>query len=404
MKKKILALVLAIALVASLCIGLAACNDDERVVDLKAIAKDDIKIGFIALHDENSTYDKNFLDAMEATRVKLELREDQVVYKKIIEENEMCYNAAVDLVEQGCNIIFADSFGHEDYIKKAAYEYPNVRFCHATGVKAASSDYGNFYNAFASIYEGRYLAGVVAGMKLKAMKEADSNVASKIGYVGAFPYEEVKSGYTSFYLGVKSIVEDVTMEVSFTNSWYSPDKEKEHANKLIDRGAVLISQHADSMGAPEACENYKKTPVSPITPVPNVSYNGSTKEKCPNSYLISSRIDWAPYFEYVIECAMNNTKIDYDWTGTLATGSVKLTEYGNVIAEGTEAKVAEVYAALRAGTLNVFDCNNFKVKGKKIESFKVNGVEVVENGVFKESKVRCAPYFGFDIDGIEILK
>ena len=167
MKKKVLALVLCLALVTALVIGLVACNpEEERVVNLKPIAKEDIKIGLICLHDEQSTYDKNFIDAMEEAVSELGLKKDQLIIKKGIPETEKCYNTAVELVEQGCNIIFADSFGHEDHIMRAAEEYTDVRFFHATGTKAHTADLGNYFNAFASIYEGRYLAGVAAGMEL----------------------------------------------------------------------------------------------------------------------------------------------------------------------------------------------------------------------------------------------
>ena len=290
MKKKVLALVLCLALVTALVIGLVACNpEEERVVNLKPIAKEDIKIGLICLHDEQSTYDKNFIDAMQEAVSELGLKEDQLVIKKGIPETEKCYNTAVELVEQGCNIIFADSFGHEDHIMRAAEEYTDVRFFHATGTKAHTADLGNYFNAFASIYEGRYLAGVAAGMKLVQLYgDAEgkvSDVNAKIGYVGAYAYAEVKSGYTSFFLGVRSIVPNATMEVKFTSSWYDEAAENTTAKTLIQNGCKLISQHADSMGAPTACKEKG---------IPNVTYNISTEKDCSGSYVIGSRINWAP--------------------------------------------------------------------------------------------------------------
>ena len=234
-------------------------------------------------------------------------------------ENEEAYQAACELVDQGCNVIFADSFGHEDYILQAAMENPDVQFCHATGTKAHTELVENYHNAFASIYEGRYLAGVAAGMKLNEMIESGKITADQavMGYVGAYPYAEVKSGYTSFYLGAKSVCPTVTMQVTFTNSWYDETLEKTGAQTLIDKGCVLISQHADSMGAPTACE---------AAGVPNVSYNGSTVQACPNTFIVSSRIDWAPYFKYAMQSTLDGTAIDYDWVGTIDTGSVVLTE------------------------------------------------------------------------------
>ncbi len=409
MKKKVLALVLCLALVTALVIGLVACNPEkERVVNLQAIAKDDIKIGLICLHDEQSTYDKNFIDAMKEAVKELGLREDQLVIKTGIPETEKCYNTAVELVEQGCNIIFADSFGHEDHIMRAAEEYTDVRFFHATGTKAHTAKLGNYFNAFASIYEGRYLAGVAAGMKLVELYgDEDGNVSNenaKIGYVGAWPYAEVKSGYTSFFLGVRSIVPNATMEVKFTSSWYDEAAENTTAKALIERGCKLISQHADSMGAPNACKEKG---------IPNVTYNVSTENDCKGSYVIGSRINWAPYYKYIVEATIKNETIPYDWTGTLQSGSVQLLEIGNAAAAGTAEKLAEVKAALENGTLNVFDTNNFTVNGEHLESYIadvddagdfVPETEVVENGILKESTFRSAPYFACDIDGITLLK
>lgn len=409
MKKKVLALVLCFVMVTALVVTLVACNEEERVVNLQAISKENIKIGLICLHDDKSTYDKNFIDAMYKAVENLGLdKEKQLVIKTNINENQDCYDAAVDLVEQGCNIIFADSFGHEDYIMKAAWEYPNVRFCHATGTKAHTSDYGNYYNAFASIYEGRYLAGVAAGMKLVSLYgDENGNVSdenAKIGYVGAYAYAEVKSGYTSFFLGVRSIVENATMKVRFTSSWYDEPAEKAAALALIEDGCKLISQHADSMGAPTACVEKG---------IPNVTYNISTESTCSGTYVIGSRINWAPYYEYVVNCAINNETIKYDYVGTLATGSVQLLNIGSAAAPGTEAKLNEVKAALENGSLVIFDTSKFTVNGEMLTSYMADvnsdknfekDTQVVENGVFKESVFRSAPYFDVDIDGISELK
>lgn len=402
MKKKIVALVLVIALVASLAIALAACNDNGDA-SFEPIAREDIKFGLICLHDENSTYDKNFIDAAKAAAA--EMGVELVMKLNVPEEGTACYEAAADLADQGCNVIFADSFGHEGNMIEAAKEFPNVRFAHATGTKAHTENLANYSNAFASIYEGRYLAGVAAGMKLAAMYGADTN--KKIGYVGAYPYAEVISGYTSFFLGVRSICPNVTMDVRYTNSWYDPDREGDAATQLIESGCVLISQHADSMGAPNACE---------AKGVPNVTYNISTIETCDETYLIGSKIDWAPYFKYFIQCAIDGKVVAKDWCGTFETGSVVVIDANeNYVAEGTEAKLAEVEAKLADGSLKVFDCSKFTVKGEHITSYladvddagdyvKETEAIVTENGVtyFAESVYRSAPYFDIIIDGINI--
>lgn len=402
MKKKIVALVLVIALVASLAIALAACNDNGDA-SFEPIAREDIKFGLICLHDENSTYDKNFIDAAKAAAD--EMGVELVMKLNVPEEGTACYEAAADLADQGCNVIFADSFGHEGNMIEAAKEFPNVRFAHATGTKAHTENLANYSNAFASIYEGRYLAGVAAGMKLAAMYGADTN--KKIGYVGAYPYAEVISGYTSFFLGVRSICPNVTMDVRYTNSWYDPDREGDAATQLIESGCVLISQHADSMGAPNACE---------AKGVPNVTYNISTIETCDETYLIGSKIDWAPYFKYFIQCAIDGKVVAKDWCGTFETGSVVVIDANeNYVAEGTAAKLAEVEAKLADGSLKVFDCSKFTVKGEHITSYladvddagdyvKETEAIVTENGVtyFAESVYRSAPYFDIIIDGIKV--
>ena len=328
------------------------------------------------------------------------------VLRTNIPEGQECYNAAAELVDEGCNIIFADSFGHEDFMIQAAKKFPNVQFCHATGTKAHTEKLANYHNAFANIYEGRFLAGVAAGMKLNQLIEEGKFDAkdAKVGYVGAFPYAEVKSGYTSFFLGVRYMCPTATMEVTFTNSWYDEALEKEAANTLIQRGCKLISQHADSMGAPTACET---------AGIPNVSYNGSTVEACPNTFIVSSRINWVPYMQVIIGRTVKGEKINADWTGTLANGAVELTDVNTkAAAPGTVEKLAEVKAALIAGTVKVFDTSTFTVDGKKLDSYKADindwgdftgETEVISGGVFQESVYRSAPAFDLNIDGITII-
>ena len=407
--KKFLVLLLSLSMVLALsaCGGTKSDDDnakgDETKTDAPAETATDFKVGFIMLHDENSTYDLNFINAAKAACEKLGVEYTLITN---VPEGQECYDKAAELADAGCNIIFADSFGHEDYMIQAAKEFPNVQFCHSTGTKAHTEGLDNYHNTFASIYEGRYLAGIAAGMKLNEMIDSGKITAdqAKIGYVGAFTYAEVISGYTSFFLGARSVCPSASMEVTFTGSWYDETAEKEGANKLIADGCVLISQHADSMGAPTACET---------AGVPNVSYNGSTESVGPNTYIVSSRIDWEPYYEYAITAAMNGDPIDTDWTGTLATGSVVLTDLNaNVAAEGTQEAIDTAKAELEAGTRQVFDVTTFTVDGQQVESYQADvdtdanytpDTEVVENGAFQESKFRSAPYFDLRIDGITLL-
>ena len=423
--KKILALLLAAMMV----LAFAACGEDNGgtptpTPDVKGMSADvlprnavtpttqipdDFKIGMICLHDENSTYDNNFIQALRQVQKDLGLSDEQVIIVNNIGEDSSCYDAAVDLAKnKGCKVIFADSFGHESFMKQAAQEYPEVQFCHATGTSGKIAGIENFHNAFASIYEGRYVAGVAAGMKLNEMIAAGEITAEQavIGYVGAFTYAEVISGMTSFYLGARSVCPTATMKVRYTGSWYDQAKEQEAATALIEKDkCVLISQHADSLGAPTACE---------LAGVPNVSYNGSTYSAGETTFIVSSAINWAPYFQYIIETVAKGEKIDSDWCGTIATNSVVLSGVNlDVAAEGTVEKLNEVIKALEAGTLHVFDTASFTVDGKNLTEYlaDVDGdfkgeTNVIHDGYFDESNAvdfRSAPYFDLIIDGVTNL-
>ena len=374
-----------------------------------ASADDEFMIGVILLHDEDSTYDLNFINAVYEAKDALGLDDDQVIIKRNIPESNEVYETACDLVDEGCKVIFADSFGHESYLLEAAKEFPEVEFCHATGTMAHTEGVANFHDAFASIYEGRYIAGVAAGMKLNEIKAAGAlkGEVPMMGYVGAFTYAEVISGYTSFYLGAKSVCPDVIMKVQFTGSWLDEKEEKAAAEALIAAGCDLISQHADSMGAPTACEN---------AGIPNVAYNAPTVESCPNTFIISSRINWAPYFEYIVKSAMNGEAMPADWSGNILSGSVVLSDVNEkAAAAGTTEAVNALIEQFKNGEIKVFDTakeNFITVNGAALTSYIADvdtdaaytpDTEVIADGYFHESEFRSAPYFDIQIDGIELL-
>ena len=415
MKKRILSVILICMIMFTLCAcaqtPAAPTESSPEVSNEPAPAEAEIipddlipvKVGFIYLHDEQSTYDLNFMKAAKEVCEEMGI---PYLNKVGIPEGGECYEAAMDLVDEGCNIVFADSFGHEDYLIQAAQAAPDVQFCHATGTQAHTLGLPNFHNAFASIYEGRFMAGVAAGMKLNEMMANGEFTPeeAKIGYIGAYPYAEVKSGYTAFFLGARYICPDVTMDVVFTNSWYDEALEKEGANRLIENGCKLISQHADSMGAPSACE---------AAGIPNVSYNGSTISAAPNTFIVSTRIDWAPYFKYIISSVQTGTPIDVDWTGSMTLGSVTMTEINDkVAAEGTAEALIEARKYLESNTIHVFDVNNFTVNGEHLTEYMADvdsdpnftpDTNVIFDGYFHESEFRSAPYFDLDIDGITLL-
>lgn len=412
--KKLLSVLLTMGLAASM---LSGCGSDNEGADNGSgnagtgsaestesgnagAAVSDVKVGIIYIGDENEGYTAAHMAGIDEMMKALGLSEDQVVEKTTVPEDESSYDAAVDLAEQGCNIIFGNSFGYETYMIQAATEYPEVQFCHATGYQAASSGLSNMHNYFTAVYESRYVSGVAAGLKLNEMiaEGKITEAEAKMGYVGAFPYAEVVSGYTSFYLGAKSVCTSVTMEVQYTNSWGDMSGEAEIAAKLIDDGCVLISQHADTTGAPTACEEKG---------VPCVGYNVDMTTVAPNSALTSASINWAPYYTYAVESVINGTAIDTDWCQGYAQGANRITALNEaVIAEGTADKVTEVEEALKSGSLHVFDTKTFTVSGSSIEDLIAQGGDYekyaayVSDGYFHESELASAPAFDLRIDGI----
>ena len=382
----------------------------------ETVPADQMKIGYIVIGDENEGYSANHLNALNKAIANLGISSEQVLIKYNIPETEEAYDAAIDLVDQGCNIIFATSLFHESYIIQAAIENPDVQFCHATGTNASLVNLPNFHNYFTAIYEGRYATGIVAGMKLNEMINNGTITAeqAKMGYVGAFPYAEVISGFTAFYLGAKSVCPSVTMEVKYTNSWGDNDLEATAASALIDDGCVLLSQHADTTGAPSTCEQRG---------VYCVGYNIDMTSVAPNTALISSACNWSAYVQYALECVINGTEISSDWSGGFSTEAVFVTDLNEKIAaEGTQAALDATIQQFHEGTIKVFDTQTFTVPAAEDGSYTVDeaghltaafaidsdgdwvndSVEAVIDGEYKESFVRSAPYFALIIDGIEV--
>ena len=391
--KKLVSLVL-VMIMALICASAAVAE---------GVPADQIKVGYIYIGDENEGYTAAHYEGAKEMMKTLGLTDEQVIIKWCVPETEECYDAAVDLAEAGCNIIFANSFSHESYVMQAAAEYPKIQFCHATGFQAASSGLANMHNYFTSIYEARYVSGVVAGLKLNEMIANGAVTEDKcvIGYVGAYPYAEVISGYTSFLLGARSVCPSATMAVKFTTSWASFDLEKEAAEALIAQGCVLIAQHADTTGAPTACQAAK---------VPCVGYNVSMNEVAPDAALTSSANDWGIYNTYAVKCVIDGAPIDADWCKGLSEGAVLITPLNeNTVAEGTAEKVAEVEKAIIDGTLHVFDTATFTVGGEKLEDLIANNADYakyadyVSDGYYHESELASAPSFDIAIDGITTL-
>ncbi len=401
MKKKALSIILTAVMAVGMMTGCGAqASDGSSSADGNSAADSDFKVGIMYIGDENEGYTAAHMAGIDGMMENLGLDDSQVIEKTNIPEDESAYDAAVDLAEQGCDIIFANSFGQESYVIQAATEYPDIQFCHATGYQAASSGLPNMHNYFTNIYESRYVSGVVAGLKLNEMIDNGTITEDKckVGYVGAYPYAEVISGFTSFFLGIRSVCPSATMEVKYTNSWADMSAEAEVANALIADGCVLISQHADTTGAPSACE---------AAGVPCVGYNVSMISVAPNTALTSASIDWSVYYTYAVKCAMDGEEIETDWCRGFAEGADKLTELNDkVVAEGTAEKVKEVEDQIIDGSLHVFDTSTFTVGGKSLEDAIAEGGEYadyadyVSDGYFHESELASAPSFAIIIDGI----
>ena len=419
--KKFLALLLTLVMALSL----AACGgSDEESTDSPAEdpaaneessgSAADVKIGLICVHDINSGYDAAHIEGLTAACEELGIEANsQVIFRYNIAEDENCYDAAVDLAEEGCNIIFSDSYGHQSYMLDAAEDYPDVTFVSCTGDMAATSGLDNYKNLFPYTYESRYVSGVVAGMKLKELMDAGTVTDPKVGYVGAYPYAEVVCGYTAFLLGIQTQVPEAYMEVQYTNSWYDPVAEGEAANALMARGCVIIGQHADSTGAPAATQKLKDAGKICYS----VGYNIDMLSTAPTAALTSATNVWSVCYKELIEGAQNGS-IPQNWCKGYEDGAVAITDLGPEAAEGTAAKVAEVEAALKDGSLHVFDTSKFTVDGKEVTSCPVDLTyydfstgspvavyqgetkEAISDGYFHEGELRAAPTFSLRIDGI----
>ena len=368
-----------------------------------------MKVGLICIGDENDQgYTYNFIRGKEAATEALAAKGIDVewVVKWNIAENASCEDANIELADDGCQLIINNSFGFEDHMLKVVDDYPEVEFIACTNQGSWNDGRDNTHNAFANIYEGRYLAGVVAGMKLQQMIDAGEITADQavIGYVGAFSFAEVISGFTSYFLGARSVCPSVTMKVQFVGSWSDATEEANAASALADMGCVMISQHSD---------NTTPATTAQSKGVYHTGYNNDMISVAPEASLIGTRINWAPYFEYAIESVANGESFDQDWCHGMDMDAVVMTDLNeDIAAPGTAEKLAEVEAKIRSGELQVFDTSTFTIEGKALESafaldtdgdFAPDSEEAVFDGAFHESYFQSAPYFALSIDGIEWL-
>ena len=411
--KKFLALLLA----AVMALSLAACGSSgssstpaasSGSASSSAGGATTFKVGAILVGDENEGYTYAHMQGLEQACEELGIPKENLIYKYSIPEDETCYDAAVDLAEQGCNIIFANSFGHETYLMEAAQQYPDIYFCHATGTHAKTAGLANFCNYFDNIYEARYVSGIVAGLKLKELMDSGKVTDPHIGYVGAYNYAEVVSGYTAFFLGIRSIVPTAHMDVSYTNSWFDITAEAEAANALIAKGCVIIGQHADSTGAPSAVEAAFKAGKT----VYCVGYNVDMLSVAPDVALTSPQNNWGVAYKEMIQTAMEGGQLKTDYCNGYAEGGVQLSPLGSACAAGTQDAVDKAVAAIKDGSLHVFDTSTFTVGGKPVTNafatdtngdFTNDADEAIIDGYYHESYFQSAPSFSLRIDGITEL-
>ena len=406
MKKRILAMLLAGAMVFSL----AACGGSgaetpapegsapAETTPAETDSAKTIKVGMVCIGDENDQgYTYNFMRAVEESTAQLAEQGINVewVFKTNILEDSGCEDANIELADEGCQIIINNSYGFESYMLKVAPDYPDIQFISCTNQASAVDDLENTHNAFANIYEGRYLAGVAGGMKLQQMIDEGTITADQavIGYVAAFPFAEVVSGYTAFYLGAKSVCPSVTMKVKYVNSWSNASEEAAAASALADEGCVLISQHSDNTTPATAAQD---------AGVFHCGYNNDMTGVAPEASIISCRVDWTPYFVYAISAVANGESFDQDWTAGYADGSVKLTELNTAIAApGTEEALEKAEADL-AGGLHVFagPLSGHPAQNPDGEVWSIGEGEFFPESDLSQEGGLSAPQFCYVIDGI----
>ena len=404
--KKYLALFLALVMT----LALAACGSKETPAPAEpsAPAASTLKVGVVLVGDENEGYTFAHIDGIRKAMAANGLTDADMVWFYNIGETEDCYDKCIECVEQGCNLVITNSYGHQTYTQQAAEEHPEVEFIAMTGDTAMKSGLPNFHNAFNLTFESRYVSGIVAGLKLKEMMDQGLVTDPYIGYVGAYPYAEVVSGYTGFFLGIKSIVPDAHMDVQYTNSWFNIQDEGKAAEALMARGCVIIGQHADSTGAPKAVQTAKDNGK----PVYSVGYNIDMLAAAPTAALTSSTNDWSVFYTEAFKTLLSGGKLPTDWAKGYEAGAVAITPLGPEVAPGTAEAVKAAEDAIKAGTLHVFDTSTFTVGGEPVTSaftFDSDGDwvndtnEGIVDGYYHESEYISAPSFGLRIDGITEL-
>ena len=282
---------------------LAAFIGCFRVLNLTG-GRDSLKVGFIYDNDESTPYTYNFSLARDAVAKKYGEKVEILTCSNVLDE-EM-EEPLRELADDGCDIIFFN--GYSEKVRQLAPEYPDIQFCQTSYMDMYGQNVPANYHTFkGEAYQGRYVSGIAAGLKIKQMISDGiiSGDRAVVGFVAAFPTSEVISGYTAFLLGIRSVVPQAVMQVCYTGTWSSYAQEKAAAQKLLDNGCVIISQHTDTIGPAIACEELLNE-----REVCFVGYNQSMSEVAPGSSLVTSRICWEPYVLSAVDALMMNKKIE----------------------------------------------------------------------------------------------
>lgn len=363
-----------------------------------------VTVGFLHINDASTAYTANFIEAQKKLEA-LYGEQVKVISKYNVAEGDE-KKVLNELSDFGCDIIFSTSYSYGKAVKEFAAKHPEIEFCQATSSNANEEPFIDNYHTFMGrIYEGRYISGVVAGMKLKeAIENGDITVRqAKIGYVAAYPYPEVISGYTSFFMGVQSIVPQVKMSVINTNTWSNYNLEKRAAQELIDEGCTIISQHSDTMGPAVVCEATDKSVI-----VYHVGYNQNMIDIAPTTSLTGCRINWTPYITGAVKAVIKEKNIESCVKGTVFHNDicagfeeewVQMLEVNKLIAaSGTQKKIDELIKDFQKGKINVF-------KGNYVGTDPFDPTDTYDlNKGYEENQNTSAPTFHYVLNDVITVK
>ncbi len=300
--------------------------------------------------------------------------------------------ALLKLVEEGCHIIFGTDPAYGAPMAQMAKENPEIVFCTAEGGQDEGAGLSNYHIYYAKIHQGRYLAGIAAGMKTQT---------NHIGYIATTPGAETISAFTAFYLGAKSVNPEVTMDVLYAGTLPGSNREEQAAQGMIERGADVIAEHRDGGSAVAL--------VAQRNHVWHIAYGSDQRTAAPQASLICTGIDWSQYMIYAVRCIIQNEPLPAAWSGGLESGAVMLLPINQEEAAlGSFEAIADTKARLEAGTLHVFAGALKTAGGEPAAITDTNGNILCQfaddQAVYMESDIYSAPFFNALIEGISLVE